>query len=70
MFIDRLTTPGPTPFGGAEFNWDFTTQNHSAPPNGAGGDLVPRAINMSPQTGVKLFKKKVSGGALKRKMKS
>jgi hypothetical protein len=53
MFVDRATMPRPAPFRGADFNSSFTTENHSAPLNGAGGIFAPRSINMSPPNGVK-----------------
>ena len=38
MFIDLNITKYHAPFGGSEVNYIFSTQVHSAPPNGAGGD--------------------------------
>ncbi len=51
MSIDWAKKTIPTPFGGAEFNLSLTLQIYSAPPNGAGRALGPRAINMLPLRG-------------------
>jgi hypothetical protein len=50
MFIAGVRPYLLAPFGGAEREFGFNRDVHSAPPNGAGGE-IPTAINIAPLTG-------------------